>query len=88
MRLVLQNHAVSLRCERCLPNVIELHRDCAHVLEQLDDGSPTLTLIVVDGDNQKVYSLDERQQALLATEGWPTILAEIDEFERNQPPGD
>ena len=84
MRLVIQNHAVSMRCERCLPNVIEMHRDCAHVLEQIDDGSPILTLIVQDGESQKTYSLDETQQILLATEGWPTILAEIDEFEREQ----
>lgn len=65
-----------------------MHRDCAYVLEQVDDGSPILTLIVTEGEKQRTYSLDETQQILLATEGWEKILAEIDEFERNQPPGD
>ncbi len=86
MRLVIQKHAITTRCERCLPNVVEQHRDCYHVLEEAEDGSPILTLTIREGDSDESYFLDEKQQARLKTEGWESVIAEINAQDEQDSP--
>ncbi len=77
MRLVIQKHAVTTRCERCLPNVIELHKDCSHVIEQIDDGSETITLVIRSEGAEVEFQLTPEQIEYMRTEGWEAVLEEI-----------
>ena len=75
------DHAIAT-CERCLGRVISnpegYDRPC--IIEQEDDGSDLLTLILRDSNGQeKSYLLDQQQQQLLVSEGWSVILDEIDQ---------
>ena len=86
MRIVIQregicNHYINT-CERCLGIVIQhpegTTRPC--ILEQDDDGSDVLTLIIRKADGQeKAYALNPHQQELLVSEGWQYVLDSIDE---------
>jgi len=78
MRIVIQKHAITTRCERCLPNVLEQHRGCFHVLEELEDDSPNITLVIKSGAEDETYELTPEQVELMRTEGPEAVLAELD----------
>lgn len=51
------------------------------IIEQIDDGSPILTLIIRKANGQeKAFSLPPYLQELVISEGWQEILDQIDEL--------
>lgn len=84
MRLVIQKHPITARCERCLPGVLEQHHDCYHVLEEVEDGSPNTTLVIRSATGDETYGLTPEQVELMKTEGPEAILAEIDTWKAQQ----
>lgn len=87
MRLVIQKHTVTTRCERCLPGVLEQHHDCFHILEEVEDGLPNATLVIrseVENETDEIYELTPEQVALMRTEGPEAVLAEIDAWKAQQ----
>lgn len=77
MRLVIQRHAITTHCERCLPRVIEMHKDCSHVIEQIDDGSEVITLVIRSEGGENTFELTPEQVEYMKTEGWEAILEEF-----------
>lgn len=84
MRLVIQKHPVTTRCERCLPGVLEQHHDCYHILEESEDDSPDVTLVIRSETGDETYKLTPQQVELMKTEGPEVILAEIDAWKDQQ----
>lgn len=79
MRIVIQSHPITTRCERCLPqNVLEQHRGCFYVLEETKEDVPGVTLVIRSEAGDKTYQLTPAQIKLMKTEGPEVILAEID----------
>lgn len=78
MKIVIQKHVITTRCERCLPNVLEQHRGCFHVLEELEDDSPNVTLVIRSEAEEETYELTPEQVELIRTEGPEAVLAELD----------
>ncbi len=62
-----------------------MHKDCFHVLEELEDGSPNVTLIVRSDTGEEIYHLTPELVELMKTEGPEVILAEIDAWEAQTP---
>ncbi len=77
MRLVIQRHDITTHCERCLPSVLEMSRDCFHVLELVDDGLPENILVIRSEQGDETYTLTPQQIELMKTDGAEAILAEI-----------
>ena len=75
------SHEGSMRCERCFPQIVEMKRDGACILEQTDDGQEFLTLVVIDENRERTYVLTEEQFAPFAGENCGAIFEGIADFE-------
>lgn len=73
----------SMRCERCVPQVIRGEKEGACILSQEDDGFPLITLIIVEGGQESAYILTPEILASVIGEEWSVVLEGIAPYRRS-----
>lgn len=86
MRLVLSgegvcDHFSSGKCERCLPNIVEGKREGYCILEQEEDGSPFVTLVMMEGGKGRTFIVPEDKVGVLEDQTWSGMMEALVDFE-------